>query len=350
MPSVPDRMLDAILLLCFGLATAQIAHAQVIHAVPIPGDQFVVHYEQVSSGTFTLEGTPPGKFRTSMTSDFTALVVRNVTQTHGWEASYRYDYLRIESQVDEASPTLLEIWPSRMSVDGTITYDTRLHPDVPPPMLVQVLLGDFRVRVGNQGDLLRIDESEKYHDYYPFLDLTQPFRDTWMHRPPEPLQIGMKWAEDRPFHLWANRLTIPASQTYEVKALPPVRNSPVSLSLFRTLQINLPRRIPIPVGSQALPVLRFDALGSDIQAPPPDLTISFLSLTTQGIVGYRLDRGFLESKQTRDRIDVQMAVPLPDGQEMLDKRMRVDRTTNITVTYYPAGKFSEEARLILFGR
>ncbi len=350
MSFVLGRVLTFLLLFILSLLPALAVDAQVVHAVPIPGDQFVIHYEQVSSGTYTIEGASDGRFHTTLTGDFTALVVRSVTQTHGWEASYRYDYLRIESQVDEATPTLLEVWPARMSIDRKDVYNARLHPDTPPPLLVQVLIGGFRARVGNQGDLIRIEECEKYHELLPFLDLTQPFHDTWMHRPPEPLSVGKKWLEDRPFRLWPGRLTIPASQTYEVKTMPTGPNRTVSLSLSRTLQTTHPWRIPIPLGGQVLPVLRFDALGPDINAPPPDLKITSLTANTNGTMEYRLDRGFLTSKRTREGIRIQMEVPPVDGTMMTRKRLWMDRATSITVTYHPAEKFSEEARLILFGR
>jgi hypothetical protein len=349
MSSVPGRAFSLTFSAILCLISTHAVLAQVIHAVPIPGDQFVVHFEQVSSGTYTFEAIPQGKFRTALSADFTALVIRSITQTNGWQASYRYDHLRIENQVEGASPALLEIWPTRMSINGVISYDTRNHPDAPPPLLVQILNGDFRAMFANQGDLLRIDECEKYHEIFPFMDFSQPFHETWMHRPPEPLQVGMKWIEDRPFRLWASRLTIPASQTYEVTALPQATNRPVSISFSRSLQVMRPRRIPIPVGNQIPPMLRFDALGPDIDALPPDLTIASLSLNSKGTVEYRLDRGFLASKQIQDQIDIQMEVPLPDGQETRKKGLRMDRATNLSVTLIPAGKFSEEARHILFG-
>ncbi len=350
MSSIPHRMVLWPLSFLLSLLPVQPVCAQVIHAVPIPGDQFAVHLEQVSSGTYTFATAAPGKFKTTLSADFSALVVKSMTQTHGWEASYRYDHLRIENQVEGASPTLLEVWPTRMSLDGDITYDSRLHPDTPPPMLVQILLGDFRARIGNQGDVIRIEECEAYHTVFPFLDLTQPINETWMHRPPEPLSVGLKWVEDRPFRLWASRVTLPASMTYEVKTLPPATNRSVSLSLSRTLKSTTPQRISIPIGSAIPLVLRYDALGPDIEALLPDLSITSLAVNTTGSLEYRLDRGFLAAKQTSDQFDIQMEVPPVDGTGMTLKHLRIDRTTSLNVTYIPAGKFSEEVRLILFGR
>jgi hypothetical protein len=49
-------------------------------------------------------------------------------------------------------------------------------------------------------------------------------------------------------------------------------------------------------------------------------------------------------------MDIQMEVPSADGLELSKKHLRMDRSTNTSVTYTPAGQFSQEARFILFGK
>jgi hypothetical protein len=335
------------------------APAQVLHAVPQLGDQFVIHHEMITEGTYTLGISAIGEssqtastqpFKQKLSTDFAALVIRSVTLANAWQASYRYDYLKIESQIGDATPVVLEVWPQRVAIDHKIYYDWRLQPDYPPPVLSLLLLEDLRVVIGNKGEVLRFEECERYREMFPLLDLTQPLYETWMHRPPEPLSPGVKWTEDRPFRLWANRITVPASHTYEIKSIPTLPIQPVVMEFRRTIPRISPRRIPIPIGKLTHPTLRYDALGPDLNNLPPDTRVTSLSLSTQGTIEYRLDLGFITKKESHDWIFIEMEAPLPDGLDLLPRQIQMDRTMRTAVTYHPGRVFSYETREILFSK
>lgn len=314
-----------------------------------PGDQLVCHQDWVIDGTFTFGSQASQPFHQRIGFDLTAMVIRSVTPSNAWEASYRYDHVRIESQVGDASPVLLAIWPSRLVIGNQLAYDGRDNPDEPPPVLCNLLLEDFRAIISPQGEVLRFEEDSRNRGMFPFLDLSQPLYETWMHRPPSPATVGKKWAEDRPFRLFANRITIPASQTYEVKQAPSGPTQMTILALERTIKNTPIRQIPVPMGSMVAPSLRFDALGPDVNALPPDTRILSFTASTQGTVEYQMERGFLSRKETHDWVSVEMEVPQPDGLERVRKTLLFDRKIAIGVTCHPCGNLSEEARMILLG-
>lgn len=317
---------------------------------PLPGDQLVCHQDWVIDGTFTFDRQGPQPFHQRMGIDLTAMVIRSITPSNAWEASYRYDNVRIESQVGEATPVLLAIWPNRLEIGNQLAYDGRNNPDEPPPMLCNLLLEDFRAIISPQGEVLRFQEEYRNRGMFPFLDLSQPLYETWMHHPPSPANVGLKWAEDRPFRLFANRITIPASQTYEVTQGVSGPNQTLALSLERAIRNTPIRQIPVPVGSQVAPSLRYDALGPDVNALPPDVRIMSLAASTQGTVEYRMDRGYISRKETHDWISMEMEVPQPDGLKRVRKTLLFDRKISVGVTFHPYTGLSDEARLILLGK
>jgi hypothetical protein len=315
---------------------------------PLPGEEFQIHQETVVDGTYTL-GHMKGRMHQVFEAEFSALILPNATPADSWRVDYRYDHLRFESRINDSSGTSVELWPDRMVIGSETIHDRELHPDTPTPILCEILLAPLSAVFGPGSAGLRFEERKSLEASFPFLDLVQPVRETWMRYPPEPLKVGMNWSEDRTIRVFGDRVILPASQTYTLESLPPAPDQPLVLSIKSALQSSKVRRYPIPIGFGALPLLRFDALGPDLNAPPPDIRIKTFAISSKGEVEYRLDWHFLSRKETHDWISIVMEVPRPDGLEMDPKELRLDRVTKTTVIHRPPPPISEEARSIWIG-
>lgn len=345
MPSLTARLWVILLLSAFtpfGLIQPGIAQ------IPEPGTRFLVHQEIVSDGTFEL-GANKSRFHQDYTVDFAVLALANATPANTWRADYRLDSIRVSNSIDGASPSVFEAWPDKLVLDGTAVYDRKVDGDMPTPILCQLLLENFGATIADTGEVLRFDERKMTRGSFPFLDLSQSIRDTWMRRPPTPVQVGLSWIEDRSIRILSDRIVLPASQTFVAESIPTEATGPVILNLRQTFESSRPRRFPIPVGFGVPPNLKFDAIGPDIETPPPDMRIESVAFSVKGKVAYNFFWGFLESKETEEWIAVSMKVPQPDGLQLDLKNIMMDRRTKMTVRRLPTPSLDEDARGILLG-
>ncbi len=316
---------------------------------PMAGDQFQIHQDIVCSGTYSLSGFPSGRFHQEVGTDFAA-TVHDCTEPPGsWRANYRFDRFRIHSRIEGVTETAVEIEPGKLVIDGTTVYDRNLRPDESVPILCHLLLEDLSATFSAGGEVLRFEERKAMRNAFPFLELTQALRETWIRLPDRPLTVGVEWLEDRPARVLSDRIVVPASQTYTVKAAPLSPEEPVILEFHRAIDSRRPRRFPIPLGFGTPMNLRYNAIGPDLLAPPAELLILSLSISSKGNLEYRRDWQYLSRKETHDWIGITMEVPRPDGTEVLTKKLLFDRVIRTTVKRLPRSTISPEAGLILFG-
>ncbi|MCG3195993.1 MAG: hypothetical protein GHCLOJNM_00464 [bacterium] len=316
---------------------------------PVAGDQFQIHQDIVCSGTYSLSGFPSGRFHQEVGIDFAATVHDSPEPPGSWRANYRFDRFRILSRIEGATETYVEIEPGRLVIDGTTVYDRNLRPDESVPILCHLLLEDLSATFSARGEVLRFEERKSMRNNFPFLELTQALRETWIELPERPLAPGLQWREDRPARILSDRIVVPASQTYSVQAVPEGDDQPAVLAFERAIDSRRPRRFPIPIGSSTPLSLRYNAIGPDLLAPPQELLILSLSISSKGNLEYRRDWKYMSHKETRDWIGVTMEVPRPDGTEVLTKKLLFDRVIRTTVERRTGSELSEEARGILFG-
>jgi hypothetical protein len=155
--------------------------------------------------------------------------------------------------------------------------------------------------------------------------------------------------EDRPIRVLSDRIVLPASQTYVLKALPSSHGQPALMEFGRLLQSTQTRKYPIQVGKSGAPNLQFDALGPDIYSPPPDLRIESFAIESSGQVEYSMEWCFISKKESRDKIHLALKIPQPDGLQTYPKSLSLNRITRTTVTRTPLPPISAEAKEILLG-
>ena len=317
-------------------------------ALPSHGDRFEIHQEVLTEGTFTIREGTPQPIQQKVSLDFAALAIRNASTGEFLSLEYTFDSLVVETGIGSSRSTLA-VTPSRAVLDGTALFDRSADSDTPASILTHLLNETFRLVVDEERNLRHVRRSLENRFAFSLYDLSVPVRETWVNLPPSSAEVGFTWQEMRPLEMLSGGVSIPATRTHELVSIPATAGEPVRIHTVVRAALTDPIGIPSRLGTHLPENLRVDALGPDLQKPPPPTRI--LSFVAEGTheAQYRQDWGFLSGKTATSRVIATMEVPESDGQIRYRKELSFQRVSRIEVRKVPLPEMDEDARFILLG-
>ena len=333
----------------FLVSLAFLLPSQAADSVPSPGDEFEFQFALIVAGSYGWGDGRTGVREQKVAAAFGAVVVEGGSSETTWTAKYRYDRLSIENRIDGGDWVRLEVTPNRVIIDGTSAYDGEMNPDARSTILNLLLQEEFGATFDKGGRVLKFREHKVMRRDYPFIDLAQPIRHSWIGQPPKSMGEGDSWLEKRTFRILSNLVTLPATQTYTIRKFPPAASEAIILETSQTVACTNILHVPVSVGDYVPLQLRYDPIGHDPTAPPPPIEIRALNVATTGRVDYRRDWSFIEWRETSDHIRLVMGVPQVGGTDLKEKRLDYVRKMTTRVKKLARPELSNDARFILLG-
>ena len=171
-------------------------------------------------------------------------------------------------------------------------------------------------------------------------------RSTLIPPPPEGVEVGDAWVVVRPMESLGGDFLLPATNTFRYnEASGP--DHPVRVLQEQVVShLERPRQIPIRMGILTTENLRFDALGPNLIAPPPNMILTQFDYESKGVLQFNTDWGFAQQVGTIAEIHLKSKVPPPDGIELRKKSLRLRRKTLITIEKAPEIPLTQEEKAL----
>ncbi len=317
-------------------------------AIPRVGDRFLFHQETITTGTASFQDEP----LEPLSQDFEVwgqALVSEIDGGHEVTLRFTFDRFVLRVSIGDQGSCELEVLPGKVILDGTAVYDRERNPDLPVGLLDLLINEEIGVKLDPQSSDTQIRQFRRNRSQRSYLDLLSVVRGSLIPAPPLGIEVEQSWVVVRPMEWLGGNIVLPATETYRYNQQPSETN-PVRI-LQRTVEAHQRKPIgtPIRMGLLATENLRFDALGPNLTAPPPEMKILDFDYDAKEILEFDTVWGFTRKVGSISEIRMTAEVPPPDGIEMKKKELVLHRRTLLTVEKATDSEMTGEERELLLG-